>query len=422
MAIRKFQIGRLLAAAVLLAGVVAAAQVSAQGNRPASGLANKPASGLAAKKDGPKKDEPPITAPHAILIDAENGGVLFERDPDKLIYPASLAKLMTAEYVFNELKSGRLNAKDEFPVSENAWRKGGAPSGGSTMFAALHSRISVDDLLHGVIIHSGNDACIVLAEGIAGNEADFAAKLTQRARAIGLPKSTFANSSGLPDPGTQVTTRELGLLARHIVVTYPEYYKIYGQRDFLWNKIRQPNRNPLLGMEIGADGMKTGFTKEAGYGLVGSAVQNGLRLIVVVNGLNSAKERGEEAKKLLEWGFKSFERRVLFAEGQIIGSAKVYGGSDSSVPLVAGQEVRVMMPKAGGDRLIARIVYSGPVPAPVEQGMPIGTLKVWRNENVILQMPLKAAEPVTRGGLSKRAFDAVSEVMIGLFRAGAQKL
>ncbi|MDP2296435.1 MAG: D-alanyl-D-alanine carboxypeptidase family protein [Pseudolabrys sp.] len=421
MAMRKFHIGRLLGAAVLFAGLFGAAQAVAQAQRPAS-PAHKPASGLAAKKDGPKKDEPPISAPHAILIDAENGGVLFERDADKMIFPASLAKLMTAEYVFNELKSGRLNLKDEFPVSENAWRKGGAPSGGSTMFAALHSRISVDDLLHGVIIHSGNDSCIVLAEGIAGNEAEFAAKMTQRARAIGLTKSTFANSSGLPDPGTQVTTRELGLLARHIIVTYPEFYQIYGQREFTWNKIKQSNRNPLLGMEIGADGMKTGFTKEAGYGLVGSAVQNGLRLVVVVNGLSTAKERGEDARKLLEWGFKSFERRILFAEGQIIGSAKVYGGEDSSVPLVAGREVRVMMPKSGGDRLIARIVYNGPVPAPVEQGTPVGVLKVWRNENVILQMPLKTAEPVARGGLSKRAFDAVSELMIGLFRAGAQRL
>ena len=412
----------ILGAAVLLAGLFVAGQAMAQAHKPASGLAHKPASGLSAKKDGPKKDEPPISAPHAILIDAENGGVLFERDPDKLIYPASLAKLMTAEYVFNELKSGRLNLKDEFPVSENAWRKGGAPSGGSTMFAALHSRISVDDLLHGVIIHSGNDACIVLAEGIAGSEEQFAAKMTQRARAIGLSKSTFANSNGLPNPGTQVTTRELGLLARHIIVTYPDYYPIYGKREFLWNKIKQPNRNPLLGMEIGADGMKTGFTKEAGYGLVGSAVQNGLRLIVVVNGLNSAKERADEAKKLLEWGFKSFERRIVFAEGQVIGSAKVYGGAESSVPLVAGRAVQVMMPKAGGDRLIARVVYTGPVPAPVAQGAPIGTLKVWRNENVILQMPLTAAEPVARGGLTSRAFDAVSELMIGLFRAGAQKL
>lgn len=423
MAIRTFQIGRLLSAAVLLAGLcLQAAQAATPAHRPASGLAHKPASGLSAKKDGPRKDEPPITAPHAILIDAENGGVLFERDPDQLIFPASLAKLMTTEYVFHELKEGRLKLTDEFPVSENAWRKGGAPSRGSTMFAALNSRISVDDLLHGVIIHSANDGCIVLAEGMAGSEEEFARKLTKRAREIGLTKSTFANSNGLPDPGTHVTTRELGLLARYIVTNYPEYYQIYGQREFTWNKIKQPNRNPLLGMEIGADGLKTGFTKEAGYGLVGSAVQNGLRLIVVVNGLKTAKERGEEAKKLLEWGFKSFERRILFAEGQIIGSAKVYGGAESSVPLVAGREVRVMMPKSGGDRLTARIVYNGPVPAPVPQGTPVGVLKVWRNDNVILQMPLTAAEPVVLGGLSKRAFDAVSELMIGLFRAGAQRL
>jgi D-alanyl-D-alanine carboxypeptidase (penicillin-binding protein 5/6) len=423
MAIRISQIGRLLSAAVLLAGLcLQAAQAATPAHRPASGLAHKPASGLSAKKDGPRKDEPPITAPHAILIDAENGGVLFERDPDQLIFPASLAKLMTTEYVFHELKEGRLKLTDEFPVSENAWRKGGAPSRSSTMFAALNSRISVDDLLHGVIIHSANDGCIVLAEGIAGSEEEFARKMTQRAREIGLTKSTFANSNGLPDPGTHVTTRELGLLARYIITNYPEYYQIYGQREFTWNKIKQPNRNPLLGMEIGADGLKTGFTKEAGYGLVGSAVQNGLRLIVVVNGLKTAKERGEEAKKLLEWGFKSFERRILFAEGQIIGSAKVYGGAESSVPLVAGREVRVMMPKSGGDRLTARIVYNGPVPAPVAQGTPVGVLKVWRNDNVILQMPLTAAEPVERGGLSKRAFDAVSELMIGLFRSGAQRL
>jgi D-alanyl-D-alanine carboxypeptidase (penicillin-binding protein 5/6) len=383
----------------------------------------------APKKEAPKgaapvrnKDEPAISAPHAILIDGENGAVLFERDPDKLIFPASLAKLMTAEYVFNELKQGRIKLTDEYVVSENAWRKGGAPSGGSTMYAALHSRISVDDLLHGVIIHSGNDACIVLAEAIAGNEAEFAAKMTQRAREIGLTKSTFANSNGLPDPGTQVTTRELGLLARHIIRTYPEYYTIYGQREFTWNKIRQQNRNPLLGTVDGADGLKTGFTKEAGYGLVGSAVQNGLRLVVVVNGLQSAKERGDEAKKLLEWGFRSFEQRVLFAEGQNIGTAKVFGGANSKVDLQASGQVRVMMPKNGTDRLIARIVYNGPIPAPIEQGQRIGVLKVWRNDSVILEMPLKAAESVGKGNLSQRAFDAVSELMIGLFRAGAERL
>jgi len=377
---------------------------------------------VAQKKDAPKKDEPQISAPHAILIDADNGGVLYERDPDKLIFPASLAKLMTAEYMFHELKEGRVKPTDEYVVSENAWRKGGAPSHGSTMFAALHSKVSVDDLIHGMIIQSANDACIVLAEALAGNEVDFAAKLTKRAREIGLTQSVFTNSNGLPDPDEKVTTRELAMLARYIIVNYPEEYKLFGQTEFTWNKIKQPNRNPLLAMGIGADGLKTGFTKDAGYGLVGSAVQNGLRLIVVINGASSAKERAEEAKKLLEWGFRNFEQRVLFAEGQEIGTAKLYGAAEGSVPLLAGGPVHILVPKAGGDRIIARIVYTGPVPAPVTQGQVIGNLKVWRNDNLVLTMPLKASENVGRGTLSQRAFDAVTEMVIALFRAGAERL
>ena len=414
---RTFQIGALLTAFALGLGAMAYAAPPKKDAAPAAAAKKE-----APKKDAPRKDEPPITAPHAILIDGDNGAVLFERDADTLIFPASLAKLMTAEYVFNELKQGRIKLSDEFVVSENAWRKGGAPSGGSTMYAALHSRVSVDDLLHGMIIHSGNDACIVLAEALAGNEAEFAAKMTQRAREIGLAKSVFTNSNGLPDPGTQVTTRELGLLARHLIRNYPDYYPIYSKREFTWNKIRQQNRNPLLGTLDGADGLKTGFTKDAGYGLVGSAVQNGLRLVVVVNGLKTAKERADEAKKLLEWGFRSFEQRVLFAEGQTIGTAKVFGGADSKVSLVATGQVRVMMPKSGNERLIARIVYNGPIPAPVAEGQRIGALKVWRGDTVILEMPLKASENVGKGNLSQRAFDAVSELMIGLFRAGAERL
>jgi D-alanyl-D-alanine carboxypeptidase (penicillin-binding protein 5/6) len=411
------QIGRLLAVATLVTGLCADVYAA-----PAYKAAVKAAQKTAPKKEPPKKDEPPISAPHAILIDAEYGAVLFERAADQLIFPASLAKLMTAEYVFHEIKEGRLNRTDEFMVSENAWRKGGAPSHGSTMFATLNSKVPVDDLLHGVIIQSANDACIVLAEGIAGSEADFAEKLTKRAREIGLSKSTFGNSNGLPDPGTKVTSRELAILARHIIRTYSEFYPIYGEREFTWNKIRQQNRNPLLTMNVGADGMKTGFTKEAGYGLVGSAVQNGLRLIVVVNGLSSANARAEEAKKLLEWGYRNFDQRILFAEGQTIGAAKVYGGASGHVPLVAPSAVRVMLPKSGAEKLIARIVYNGPVPAPVVQGQPIGALKVWRSDNLILEMPLKAAEDVGKGGLSRRAFDAVTEMVIALFRAGAQRL
>lgn len=402
-----FKIGRFVAAALVTAGVIAT-PVLAQRGRDATAQ--------------PKKDELQLSAPHAILIDAENGGVLYERDPDKLIFPASLAKLMTAEYVFHEIKEGRIKLTDEYPVSENAWRKGGAPSGGSTMFAALHSRVSVEDLLKGLAIQSANDACIVLAEAIAGSEAEFAAKLTQRARQIGLKQSVFTNSNGLPDPDTKVTTRELAILARHLILNYPEFYKMFGEPEFTWNKIRQHNRNPLLPMGIGADGLKTGFTKEAGYGLVGSAVQSDLRLIVVVNGLKTPKERAEEAKKLIEWGFKSFEQRVLFAEGQEIGAAKVFGGASGRVPLVAGGPVKVMMPKAGGDKLIARIAYTGPVPAPVTAGQPIGNLKVWRNDKLILTQPLKATESVPKGSLSQRALDAVTELVIALFRSGAERL
>lgn len=419
MHLRNFTFGRWLVVALFAAGLGAAA-IAAPTHAPAP--AHKGAAAPAQKKDAPKKDEPNISAPHAILIDAENGGVLFERDADKLIFPASLGKLMTAEYVFNEIKEGRIKLTDEYMVSENAWRKGGAPSHGSTMFAAIYSKVPVDDLIHGMIIQSANDACIVLAEGIAGNEAAFAEKLTERARAIGLAKSVFTNSNGLPDPGEQVTTRELGMLARHIIRTYPDFYQLFGQADYTWNKIRQQNRNPLLGAMAGADGLKTGFTKEAGYGLVGSAVQNGLRLIVVVNGVATAKERADEAKKLLEWGFRSFEQRVLFAEGQTIGAAKVFGGASSRVDLAADGVVRVMLPKTGADKLIARIVYNGPVPAPVTEGTRIGNLKVWRNDNLILTMPLKATENVGKGNMSQRAFDAVTEMIIAVFRAGAERL
>lgn len=372
---------------------------------------------------GPKSSEGYQTAaPHAILIEAESGSVLFEKGADDLIPPASLSKLMTQEVVFNEIKQGRLKPTTEFIVSTNAWRRGGAPSHTSSMFIPIHSKVSVDDLLHGAIIQSANDACITLAEGISGNESAFAELMTKRARELGLTKSTFGNSTGLPDPRQLMTARELAKLARHIVQTYPDYYRYYGEREFTWNKIRQFNRNPLLAMTIGADGLKTGFTKEAGYGLVGSAVQNGLRLIVVVNGLRSEKERADEAKKMLEWGFHNFQSGLLFADGQEIAQAKVYGGAKGSVPLTAGKEVRLMVPRGSRDKIIARVVYSGPVPAPVQQGQKIGTLKVWRGDFVVLEVPLRAAESVDAGSMPRRAFDAATELVLGLFRAGLNRL
>lgn len=374
---------------------------------------------------GPRKDDGFQTAaPTALLIEAETGTVLFEKNSDQLVPPASLAKLMTAEVVFNELKEGNLTLDDEFPVSENAWRKGGAPSGGSTMFAILHSRIKVRDLIQGVIVQSGNDACIVLAEGIAGNESSFARLMNERARELGLEKSTFANSTGLPDPAQRVTARELGKLTQHIIASYPEYFRWYGQADFTWNKIRQQNRNPLLALNIGADGMKTGYTEEAGYGLVGTAVQKGMRLIVVVNGLKSAKDRADEARKLLEWGFNGFEARLLFADGSTVGWARTYGGDQGSVALtgIDGKAIRLLVPRNSTDRILARMVYAGPVPAPVQKGQRIGALKVWRGEQLVLEHPLEAAESVGTGSLPRRAFDAATELMIGWFRTGVSKL
>ena len=256
---------------------------------------------------GPKSNDGFQTAaPHAILIDADSGSVLFEKAADDLIPPASLSKLMTAEVVFNLLAKGQLKPEQEFIVSVNAWRRGGAPSHTSSMFIPIHNKVSVDNLLHGVIIQSANDACIVLAEGISGSESVFAELMTKRARELGLTRSTFGNSNGLPDPKQLMTARELAKLARHIIQTYPDYYKYYGEREFTWNKIRQFNRNPLLALTIGADGLKTGFTKEAGYGLVGSAVQNGLRLIVVVNGLQIGEGEGGREQEAVGMGISQF--------------------------------------------------------------------------------------------------------------------
>jgi D-alanyl-D-alanine carboxypeptidase (penicillin-binding protein 5/6) len=373
---------------------------------------------------GAKKEEAAFDgdAPTAVLIEASSGSVLFEKNADELRAPSSMMKLMTAEVVFHAVKQGDIKLTDEFRVSENAWRKGGAPASGSTMFAAINSKISVDDLLHGAIIQSGNDACMVLAEGIAGNERLFAEMMTKRARELGLARSTFANSNGLPDPGNKMTVRELSTLARYIVQTYPEFYKLFGEKEFTWNKIRQQNRNPLLNSLEGADGLKTGFTKDGGYGMVGSAVQNGVRLIVAINGLDDPDDRATEAKKMLEWGFRNFEARTVFAAEQTIGYAKVFGGDSRSVPLASREPVKIMVQKNGSDKLIARIVYSGPVRAPVEAGQKIGAIKVWRGSNVAVETPIYATEAIGRGSTIRRAIDGASELAIGLFRAGAEKL
>jgi serine-type D-Ala-D-Ala carboxypeptidase (penicillin-binding protein 5/6) len=400
---------RALAAWILLTATLA---FIAGGNRGAS------AASLTGKNDGTFQ----TSVPYAILIEPQSDSILFEKNADQPVEPASLAKLMTLEYVFNEIKHGRLKLDQQFTISENAWRKGGAPSHGSTMFAAIHSQVSLDDLIHGIIVDSANDACIAIAEGLAGSDAAFGQLLTRRAREIGLLHSTFTNSTGYTDPGLRVTVHDLAELSRHIIQDYPEFYPYFALRDFTWNKIHQENRNPLLGMGIGADGLKTGDTSQAGYSLAGTAVEDDRRLIVVFTGAKSEKERADEGRKMLEWGFRNFESRIVFAEGQTIGSAKVFGGDSSYVPLVAPGTIRVMMPREGGERLTARIDYTGPVPAPVSKGQTIGTLKVWRGDNLALEVPLQAAEDVGKGSMSQRAIDGATELMIGLFRAGFSRL
>src|ERR1700688_1351445 len=357
-------------------------------------------------------------APTAILIEATSGSVLSEKNADELRAPSSMMKLMTAEVVFHAIKQGDIKLSDEYRISENAWRKGGAPSGGSTMFAAINSKVSVDDLLHGAIIQSGNDACIALAEGMAGNERIFATDfMTKRARELGLTQSTFANSNGLPDPGNKMTVRELAKLARYVILTYPEFYKLFGEKEFTWNKIRQQNRNPLLNSLTGADGLKTGYTKEGGYGMVGSAVENGTRLIVVVNGLEDPDDRATEAKKMLEWGFRNFEARTLFAPEQPVGYAKVFGGDSRTVRLSSPDPIKVMVQKNGNDKLIARVVYTGPVRAPVQSGQQVGVVRVWRGANIAMEAPVYAADAVAAGSTMRRAIDGASELVIGMFRA-----
>jgi D-alanyl-D-alanine carboxypeptidase (penicillin-binding protein 5/6) len=355
-------------------------------------------------------------AKQAFMIDAETGTVLFAKDADTPFPPASLAKLMTMEVVFNAVKTGRLTLDEQFYVSENAWRTGGAPSRTSTMFAALGSSIRLEDLIQGVIVQSANDGCIVIAEGMAGSEENFAQLMTERARELGLEKSVFKNSTGLPAEGQVVTARELVELARHIWSEYPEFYKYYSQPDFTWNKITQRNRNPLLGMNIGADGLKTGFTEESGYAIAGSAQRDGKRLFVALSGLESENQRAEEARRILDWGMRAFDRIELFQRGEVVGEAKTYGGEKRSVALKAEGPISIFVPITNRDRLAARIVYDGPVVAPVEEGARIGALKVWIGDMMSQETPLYAAESVEKGRIHQRALDAVEELAIGWMR------
>ncbi|QDZ13195.1 D-alanyl-D-alanine carboxypeptidase [Devosia ginsengisoli] len=352
-------------------------------------------------------------AKFAILMDEDSGTVIFQKDADLPMEPASMAKLMTIAVVFNEIRSGRLSMADMFFVSEHAWRTGGAASGGSTMFAELNSQISVEDLIRSVIIQSGNDAAIILAEGIAGSETSFVAMMNELGEDIGLTDSHFTNPTGLPDPDMYVTARDLADLARYLIQQFPEYYHYFSEPEMEWNGIKQPNRNSLVELGIGVDGLKTGHTEAAGYGSVISTDEGGRRLVAVLHGLTSMAQRTEEGRKLITWGARAFERVAAYPEGAVVAYANVYGGSSPSVGLVGKGEVALYLPRGSRKCLNAQVNYTGPLSPPVMQGDQIAELRVFCDDQLVQTAPLYAAETVGEGDLVRKATDALKQLALG---------
>ncbi|HVY52880.1 MAG TPA: D-alanyl-D-alanine carboxypeptidase family protein [Devosia sp.] len=352
-------------------------------------------------------------AKFAVLMDYETGSILYSKNADDRLEPASMAKLMTLAVVFTYLQQKKLSLDDEFFISEHAWRDGGAASGGSTMFAVLNSKIRVEDLVKSVIIQSGNDAAIALAEGIGGTEQTFANIENQLAKQIGLTNSHFTNATGLPDPDQYSTAHDLATLSRYIIKTFPEYYPIFSMPEFTWNKIRQMNRNSLLEVGIGVDGLKTGHTDQSGYGEVVSAPNDGRRLIAVLHGLSSMKERAEEARKLITWGMRGFELIPVFPEGKIVAYANVFGGDKGSVGLVGKGKIDLFVPKGVENCPTATVTYRGPLRPPVEAGQEVAKLHVFCGGKEVQSAPLYAEEAVEPGNLIRRSADAAKQLLLG---------
>ena len=353
-----------------------------------------------------------LKARQIYLVEAKSGTVLLAHNENQAFPPASLAKLMTMDLVFEALARGEVTLDARFPVSEYAWRTGGAPSGTTTMFAALKSDVPLGDLIRGVIIQNANDACIIIAEGMAVTEGDFAARMTARARDLGLQRTAFGNSTGLPEQESRTTARDLVELARHIHANYPQFYALYAQPDFTWNKIFQRNKNPLLALGIGVDGLGAGFAEGFGFAVVASAERNGTRLFLAMGGLASERERLEESRRVLEWGLSSFETRVLYQQNDVVGQASVYGGAQTSVDLLAPQPIDVYVPTRNTERLSGRIVYQWPLKAPVQKGQQVGVLRLFEGDQPIKEVPLQAATDVPEGSLASRATDALIELFL----------
>lgn len=354
---------------------------------------------------------PELKAKQIYLVEAKTGTVLLAQNENQAFPPASLAKLMTMDLVFEAIRKGEVSPSTAFPVSEFAWRTGGAPSGTTTMFAALKSTVPLEDLIRGVVIQNANDACIIIAEGMAVTEAQFAERMTARARDLGMMRSSFANATGLPDQVSVTTAHDLVLLARHIYTNYPDYYRLYSAPDFTWNKIFQRNKNPLLQLGIGVDGLGAGFAEGHGFAVVASVERDGTRLFLAMGGLASEKERLEESRRVLEWALSSFQTKLIFKPDETIGEAAVYGGSASHVALIAAEPVDVYVPSRNPERLTGRIVYDWPLRAPVKKGQPVGTLRLFEGERQIKEVPLLAAAEVAEGTLVSKATDALFELL-----------
>ncbi len=370
--------------------------------------------GSALAQQGAAPAEMTTRAKQAILMDASTGAVLFQHNADELAPPASMSKLMTLAVIFRALKEGRIKPEDEILFSVNAWRTGGAPSGTSAMFVPVNTRERLDEVLKGIVIQSGNDACIAVAEAMAGSEAAFAKMMTDEARRLGLSKSTFRNSTGLHDPEHLMTARELALLARHLMQNYPEHYTLFAEKEYRYRKHRFFNRNPLLGLDLGVDGLKTGFIKEAGYGIVASAKQDGRRVILVINGMEDAQARRNEAVRLIEWGFKGFADFKLFDAEEVVGRARVWGGDRMYVPLIGTGEITVLLPKAqSAQRLQAQIIYKSPIKAPIKKGDAIAKLRVTTASQSVNEVPLAAGEDVPAAGTMRRGLDTLVHMAFG---------
>ncbi len=347
-------------------------------------------------------------ARNAYVIDLATNTVLLNKAADIPMPPASMSKLMTIFMVFDRLKKGSLNLDDTFLVSEKAWRKGG-----SKMFVKVGDRIKVSDLLRGIIIQSGNDACIVVAEGLAGSEDAFAEMMTRRAKEIGLTNSNFANATGWPHPKHYMSARDLAVLSERLVTDFPEHYKIFAEKTFTYSKIKQSNRNPLLYRDIGSDGLKTGHTEEAGYGLAASAVRGERRIVMVVNGLTSIRERSRESLRVMEWAFRTFKPYALFKKDDVITKADIWLGDAPSVSLTIPEDLKLTLSRTARDKMKVTVKMNNPVAAPVKKGQRLATLIVSAPNFQTREIPLLAAEDVQQLGFVGRIGAAIQHVLWG---------